>query len=205
MSIAYRLPDGAALEFEQPVSGSEIAERISKKLAKQALAVKVDGQLRDVYLTVPAGATVQIITREDADALELIRHDAAHVMAEAVQELVPGTQVTIGPTIENGFYYDFHREQPFTPDDLKAIEKRMQDIVRRNEEIRRRPGILTGCFLIGYGVFRIVGETFREPDNFIGFLAGGTTMGQWLSLPMVLFGLFSIWRARRAGPVASAK
>lgn len=137
MSIAYRLPDGAALEFEQPVSGSEIAERISKKLAKQALAVKVDGQLRDVYLTVPAGATVQIITREDADALELIRHDAAHVMAEAVQELFPGTQVTIGPTIENGFYYDFHREQPFTPDDLKAIEKRMQDIVRRNEEIRR--------------------------------------------------------------------
>ncbi|KAF0810702.1 Threonyl-tRNA synthetase [Alcanivorax sp. S71-1-4] len=137
MSIAYRLPDGAALEFEQPVSGSEIAERISKKLAKQALAVKVDGQLRDVYLTVPAGATVQIITREDADALELIRHDAAHVMAEAVQELFPGTQVTIGPTIENGFYYDFHREQPFTPEDLKAIEKRMQDIVRRNEEIRR--------------------------------------------------------------------
>src|SRR5690606_5151222 len=102
-----------------------------------ALAVKVDGQLRDVYLTLPAGATAQIITREDADALELIRHDAAHVMAEAVQELVPGAQVTIGPTIENGFYYDFRREQPFTPDDLKAIEKRMQDIVRRNEEIRR--------------------------------------------------------------------
>ncbi|MEY1661086.1 threonine--tRNA ligase [Isoalcanivorax beigongshangi] len=137
MSIAYRLPDGAALEFDQPVSGLEIAERISKKLAKQALAVRVDGTLRDVYLTVPANAQVEIVTREDADALELIRHDAAHVMAQAVQELFPNTQVTIGPTIEHGFYYDFHREQPFTPDDLKAIEKRMQDIVRRNEEIRR--------------------------------------------------------------------
>lgn len=137
MNIAYRLPDGAALEFEQPVSGTEIAARISKKLAKQALAVKVDGELRDLYLTVPPGATVQIITREDEDGLELIRHDAAHIMAEAVQELFPDTQVTIGPTIENGFYYDFHREQPFTPEDLKAIEKRMHEIVRRNEDIRR--------------------------------------------------------------------
>ena len=85
----------------------------------------------------PAGAIVQIITRDDDDGLELIRHDAAHIMAEAVQELFPGTQVTIGPTIENGFYYDFHREQPFTPEDLKAIEKRMHEIVKRNEDIRR--------------------------------------------------------------------
>ncbi|MEE4250781.1 MAG: threonine--tRNA ligase [Alcanivoracaceae bacterium] len=137
MSVSYRLPDGAEMAFDQPATGLELADRISKKLAKQALAVKVDGTLKDVYLPLPAGATVQIITREDDDGLELIRHDAAHIMAEAVQELFPGTQVTIGPTIENGFYYDFHREQPFTPEDLKAIEKRMHEIVKRNEDIRR--------------------------------------------------------------------
>ena len=137
MSVSYRLPDGAEMAFDQPATGLELADRISKKLAKQALAVKVDGVLKDVYLTLPAGSTVQIVTREDADGLELIRHDAAHIMAEAVQELFPGTQVTIGPTIENGFYYDFHREQPFTPEDLKAIEKRMHEIVKRNEDIRR--------------------------------------------------------------------
>ncbi|MCC1497037.1 threonine--tRNA ligase [Alcanivorax sp. 1008] len=137
MSVSYRLPDGAEMAFDQPATGLELANRISKKLAKQALAVKVDGALKDVYLTLPAGSTVQIVTREDLDGLELIRHDAAHIMAEAVQELFPGTQVTIGPTIENGFYYDFHREQPFTPEDLKAIEKRMHEIVKRNEDIRR--------------------------------------------------------------------
>nr|MCH9783905.1 threonine--tRNA ligase [Gammaproteobacteria bacterium] len=94
-------------------------------------------RLTDVYLPLTDGSEVEIITREHEDALELIRHDAAHVMAEAVQELFPDTQVTIGPTIENGFYYDFYREAPFTPDDLGAIEKRMQEIVRRNEDIRR--------------------------------------------------------------------
>ncbi|MFP1681305.1 threonine--tRNA ligase [Alloalcanivorax sp. C16-1] len=137
MSAQYRLPDGATLEFDQPASALEIAERISKKLAKQALAVKADGRLTDVYLPLTDGTEVEIITRDHEDALELIRHDAAHVMAEAVQELFPDTQVTIGPTIENGFYYDFHREAPFTPEDLQAIEKRMQEIVRRNEDIRR--------------------------------------------------------------------
>ena len=137
MSVSYQLPDGANMEFEQPVSALEIAGRISKKLAKQALAAKANGNLIDVYLPIDDGATVEIITRETDEALELIRHDAAHVMAEAVQELFPDTQVTIGPTIANGFYYDFHRDTPFTPDDLKTIEKRMQDIVRRNEEIRR--------------------------------------------------------------------
>ena len=137
MSISYQLPDGAHMSFEQPATGLDIAGQISKKLAKQALAIRVNGELKDIYLPVPDGARVEIVTREDKDGLELIRHDAAHVMAEAVQELFPGTQVTIGPTIENGFYYDFHREQPFTPEDLKAIEKRMQEIVRRNEEIRR--------------------------------------------------------------------
>ena len=137
MSVSYQLPDGASMEFEQPASAFEIAGRISKKLAKQALAAKANDNLIDVYLPIDDGATVEIITRETDEALELIRHDAAHVMAEAVQELFPDTQVTIGPTITNGFYYDFHRDTPFTPDDLKTIEKRMQDIVRRNEEIRR--------------------------------------------------------------------
>lgn len=137
MSVSYQLPDGASMEFEQPASAFEIAGRISKKLAKQALAAKANGNLIDIYLPIDDGATVEIITRETDEALELIRHDAAHVMAEAVQELFPDTQVTIGPTITNGFYYDFHRDTPFTPDDLKTIEKRMQDIVRRNEEIRR--------------------------------------------------------------------
>ena len=137
MSVSYRLPDGATMEFDQPASALEIAGRISKKLAKQALAAKADGRLTAVYLPLTDGSEVEIITREHEDALELIRHDAAHVMAEAVQELFPDTQVTIGPTIENGFYYDFYREAPFTPDDLGAIEKRMQEIVRRNEDIRR--------------------------------------------------------------------
>ena len=131
------MPDGATMAFDAPVSGLDIAEKISKKLAKQSLAIKVDGELKDIYLTVPDGAAVELITREHDDALELIRHDAAHVMAEAVQELFSETQVTIGPNIENGFYYDFHRETPFTPDDLVSIEKRMLEIVRRNEEIRR--------------------------------------------------------------------
>ncbi len=137
MSIFYQLPDGAELAFDAPASGQEIAERISKKLAKQALAIRVNGELRDLYLTVPEGAQVQVITRADEDGLELLRHDAAHIMAEAVQELFPDTQVTIGPTIEDGFYYDFHRNEPFTPEHLEQIEQRMQEIVRRNEPIRR--------------------------------------------------------------------
>jgi len=137
MTISYYLPDGATLSFDTPATGLAIAEHISKKLAKQALAVRADGELCDIYLPLPHGARVEIITRDHADSLELIRHDAAHIMAEAVQELFPETQVTIGPTIENGFYYDFHREIPFTPEDLLSIEKRMQEIVRRNEEIRR--------------------------------------------------------------------
>ncbi len=137
MTISYRLPDGATLAFDAPATGLDIAERIGKKLAKQALAVRVNGELRDVYLPVPEDAEVEVITRDSDDGLELLRHDAAHVMAEAVQELFPDTQVTIGPTIENGFYYDFHREESFTPEDLEAIEQRMREIVRRNEDIRR--------------------------------------------------------------------
>lgn len=137
MSITYTLPDGATLSFDDLVTGTEIAAAIDKKLTKQSLAIKVNGELKDIYLPVEAGSSVELITRNSDDALELLRHDAAHIMAQAVQELFPETQVTIGPNIENGFFYDFAREEAFTPDDLEVIEQRMKEIVRRNESIVR--------------------------------------------------------------------
>jgi len=127
--IAITLPDGAVRTFPAPVTGLEIATTIGKRLAAAALAVKVDGVLRDLSYRIGADAAIEIVTREHPDALELIRHDAAHVMAEAVQTLYPGTQVTIGPAIATGFYYDFARDEPFTPDDLARIEARMREIV----------------------------------------------------------------------------
>ncbi len=111
---------------------AEVAESISKSLAKKAVAIALDGTLRDLSDPVVEGK-IEIVTRTDPRALELIRHDAAHVMAEAVQELWPGTQVTIGPVIENGFYYDFAKDEPFTPDDLPKIEKKMKEIIQRNK------------------------------------------------------------------------
>jgi hypothetical protein len=138
--VNITLPDGSVRQFDGPVTGDELAASISKSLAKAAIAVKVDGQLRDIYLPIEQDATVEIVTRESADGVELLRHDAAHVMAEAVKELYPDTQVTIGPTIENGFYYDFAREEPFTPEDLERIEARMREIVKRDEPIAARSG-----------------------------------------------------------------
>ncbi|MDB5592944.1 threonine--tRNA ligase [Enterovirga sp.] len=133
--IHVTFPDGARREFPDGATGADIAGAISKSLAKRAMAAKVDGRLADLSAPVPDGAKVEIVTREAPEALELIRHDAAHVMAEAVQELYPGTQVTIGPVIENGFYYDFARDEPFRPEDLEAIEARMREIVARNQPI----------------------------------------------------------------------
>ena len=130
--IAISFPDGAQREFEPGVSGFDIALSISKSLSKKAVAMKVDGELKDLSDPIESDAALEIVLRDDADALELIRHDAAHVMAEAVQELFPGTQVTIGPVIENGFYYDFAREEPFTPEDFDAIERKMRWIIQRN-------------------------------------------------------------------------
>nr|WP_255561714.1 threonine--tRNA ligase [Pseudohoeflea sp. DP4N28-3] len=124
-------PDGSQRDYAAGTTGREVAESISKSLAKKAVAIAIDGLLADLADPVRPG-TIEIVTRTDARALELIRHDAAHVMAEAVQELWPGTQVTIGPVIENGFYYDFAREEPFTPDDLPKIEKKMREIIARN-------------------------------------------------------------------------
>ena len=130
-AVSLTFPDGSRRDYPAGATGRDVAESISKSLAKKAVAIAIDGELRDLADPV-AGGTIEIVTRDDARALELIRHDAAHVMAEAVQELWPGTQVTIGPVIENGFYYDFARNEPFTPDDLPKIEKKMKEIIARN-------------------------------------------------------------------------
>jgi threonyl-tRNA synthetase len=131
--IRLTFPDNSVREFQAGVTGREIAEGISKSLAKKAVVMALDGQLADLSDAIEKDARVEIVTRDDPRALDLIRHDAAHVMAEAVQELYPGTQVTIGPVIENGFYYDFFRNQPFTTDDLPVIEAKMREIVKRNQ------------------------------------------------------------------------
>ncbi len=129
--VSLTFPDGNSRDFDNGVTGTAVAESISKSLSKKAVAMVVDGELSDLSDPVQSDAQIQIVTRDDDAALELIRHDAAHVMAEAVQELFPGTQVTIGPVIENGFYYDFDREEPFTPEDLPKIEKKMAEIIAR--------------------------------------------------------------------------
>ncbi len=135
--VAITLPDGSVRQYEGPVSGADIAADIGPGLAKAALAVRVDGELTDLLAPIENDACIGIITSKDDDALEMLRHDCAHVMAEAVKELYPETQVTIGPNIEDGFYYDFSRAKPFTPEDLEKIEARMREIVKRDEAITR--------------------------------------------------------------------
>jgi len=152
-----QLPDGSERQFEGAVSGFDIASDISKGLAREAVAVRVDGDLWDLTRSIDNDASVEIIKRDSEDGLELLRHDAAHVLAEAVKELWPDTQVTIGPAIENGFYYDFAREEPFTPDDLLDIEKRMQEIVDRDETIEREVWERD----IAIKFFRDVGEEYK--------------------------------------------
>ena len=132
-SITLTFPDGNQKQFPAGISGGEVAESIAKSLAKKSVAYALDGELRDLADPIEADGAIELVTRSDGRALELIRHDAAHVMAEAVQELWPGTQVTIGPVIENGFYYDFARNEPFTPEDLPVIEKKMREIIARNQ------------------------------------------------------------------------
>jgi len=130
--VQLTFPDNSSREFPAGVTGREVAEAISKSLAKKAVAMALDGRIADLSDPIEGNARIEILTREDPRALALIRHDTAHVMAEAVQALYPGTQVGIGPPIENGFYYDFARNQPFTPDDLPAIEAKMREIIREN-------------------------------------------------------------------------
>jgi threonyl-tRNA synthetase len=134
---AIQLPDGSERRFDNAVTGAEIASDISKSLARDAVAIRVNGELWDLTRSIEDDAAIEIVTRDSEDGLELLRHDAAHVLAEAVKELWPDTQVTIGPAIENGFYYDFARDEPFTEEDLAVISKRMLEIVERDEEIQR--------------------------------------------------------------------
>ena len=130
--ITISLPDGARREFPDGATGAVVAVSISQSLAKKAVAMKANGRLADLADQLADGDTVEIVTREDQAALELIRHDCAHVLAEAVQELFPGTQVTIGPVVENGFYYDFFRNEPFSTEDFPAIEAKMREIIARD-------------------------------------------------------------------------
>ncbi|HVC57518.1 MAG TPA: threonine--tRNA ligase [Stellaceae bacterium] len=135
--VAVTLPDGSRRQFPGPVSGADLAAAIGPGLAKAAIAVKIDGRPRDLATVIDHDAIVAIVTREMPEGVEILRHDAAHVMAEAVKELYPQTQVTFGPATETGFYYDFARDEPFTPDDLARIEERMREIVKRDETITR--------------------------------------------------------------------
>ena len=135
--IALTLPDGSVRPFAHGATGADLAAAISRSLARQAVAVRVDGALCDLSEPFTEDASVEVVTRADADGLDLIRHDAAHALAEAAKELYPEVQITIGPVIENGFYYDFSRAEPFTPEDLVRLEERMREIVDRDEPIAR--------------------------------------------------------------------
>ena len=132
-----KLPDGKELSFKNKVSGLEIAEKISKSLFKQALIMSVNGELKDLSFVIQKDSSVKIITSKDNEGLDAIRHDTTHIMAMAVQELFPGTKIAIGPAITDGFYYDFSRKEPFTPQDLEKIEKKMKEIVEKDEPTRR--------------------------------------------------------------------
>ena len=156
--VAITLPDGSVRNYDNPVSGAEIAASIGPGLAKAAMVVKVDGELWDLDRTIDTDANVAIITdKQEEDALDVLRHDAAHVLAMAVQELFPGTQITFGPSTEEGFYYDFHREEPFSTEDFEAIEKRMADIVDRDIPIVRE--VWERDDVAAY--FKDKGETFK--------------------------------------------
>ena len=132
-----KLPDGKKIPFSKTIDGFEIAKKISKSLAKDACVMSVNGELKDLSVSIDKDVQVKIITTKDKEGLEVIRHDAAHVLAMAVQELFPGTQITIGPVIDEGFYYDFSRKETFTGEDLKKIENKMKEIVDRDEPTKR--------------------------------------------------------------------
>jgi threonyl-tRNA synthetase len=151
------LPDGNQRSFPGPVTGAEIAAAIGPGLAKAALAIKVDGEVRDLARRLERDAKIAIITRTSPEALEILRHDAAHAMAEAVKELYPATQVTFGPATDTGFYYDFARDQPFTPEDLAKIEQRMHEIVDRDEAITREEWERDRAVAF----FTSIGETYK--------------------------------------------
>lgn len=175
------LPDGSVRQMSESSSALDLANAISKSLAKKAIVARVNGELWDLTRPLPADAKVEILTPDAPEALDIIRHDCAHVMAEAVQELFPGTQVTIGPSIENGFYYDFAREQPFTPEDFEKIEARMRQIIAKDSPFTRE--VWERNAAIAY--FEKAGEKFKA--ELIRDLPGTETItvykqGQWLDL-----------------------
>ena len=182
--IAITLPDGSVRRYDAPPTGEHIAAEIGPGLAKAALAVRIDGTLRDLKTVIDRDAKLEIVTLKDknqAEVLDLLRHDAAHIMAEAVQELYPNTQITFGPSIENGFYYDFVRAEPFTPEDLVKIENRMKEIVARNEAISRE--VWDREQAVAY--FKQAGETYKA--EWIGELGQDEDIsvykqGKWLDL-----------------------
>jgi len=179
--VAITLPDGSVREFDGPVTGTEIAQSIGPRLAKDALAIKVNGALRDLGREIDEDASVEIVTRGHGDALALLRHDAAHVLAQAAQELYPGTQITFGPATETGFYYDFVRDEPFTPEDLERIEARMHEIVERDEPISRE--VWERDRAVAF--FEKTGETFKA--EWIGELPADEALtiyhqGEWSDL-----------------------
>ena len=155
--VAITLPDGSERRYDGPTTGADVASDIGPGLAKAAMAIKVNGELRDLAREIDGDAAIEIVTKGHDDALELLRHDCAHVLAEAAKELYPGLQVTFGPAIENGFYYDFAREEPFTPEDLEKIEQRMHEIVDRDEPITRE--IWDRARAIDY--FLSIGEKYK--------------------------------------------
>ena len=136
--LKIKLPDGAVKDFPGPVTVAEVAQSIGAGLARAALAGKVNGKLVDTSFRIESDAEVSIVTGKSPEGLEILRHSTSHLMAQAVQELFPGAQVTIGPVIENGFYYDFAYKRPFTPEDLVAIEKKMAEIVKRDLKVERK-------------------------------------------------------------------
>ena len=179
------LPDGNNIDFPKKVTGLEVAEKISKSLAKQAMIISVNGELKDLDFVIEKNCSVKIFTSKNAEGLETIRHDTAHILAMAVQELFPGTQVTIGPVIENGFYYDFARKEPFTEDDLKSIEVKMREIVDRNVKTKRE--VWNRDKAIKH--FREKGETYKA--ELIESIPPGEEVsiyfhGEWHDLWMIL-------------------
>jgi threonyl-tRNA synthetase len=179
--INLTFPDGAVRQFEPGLTGAELAGALSKSLQKKAVALMLNGRLTDLSTPITDASMVRIVTREDPEALALIRHDCAHVLAEAVQELFPGTQVTIGPVIESGFYYDFYREHPFTPEDFPVIEKKMREIIARNAAFTREVWSRREA----KDVFRAKGESFKV--ELIDAIPEGEEIsiyrqGQWFDL-----------------------
>jgi len=179
--IKVTLPDGSVREIEKPMDGFAFAESIAKSLAKKAIALKLDGELKDLSTLIEKDSSVEIITPATPDGLEILRHDASHVMAEAVQELFPGTQVTIGPVIENGFYYDFARSEPFKEEDLEKIEAKMREIVDRDEKIIRE--VWSRDAAVEY--FKKIGEHYKA--ELIAAIPAGEDVsiyrqGNWLDL-----------------------